>query len=104
MTVPDLYPIPHIQDFTPSGLFKFLRILFRLRNTEQTFNCIIDQMLWGLHFCYVYIDDILTTSATAEEHQEHLRLLFAGLQNFGIVINTTKYIFGVLELHFLGQF
>ena len=51
----------------------------------------------------MYIDDILITSATAEESQEHLRLLFTRLQGFDIIINLTKCIFGILELNFLGH-
>ena len=45
---------------------------FGLRNAAQTFKRFMDQVLHGLHFCYAYIDDVLVTSANAEEHEEHL--------------------------------
>ena len=58
-------------------------MLFGLRNAAQTFQCFMDQVLHGLDFCYVYID-------------EHFDL-------YGIIINPTKCVLGVNELHFLGH-
>ena len=45
---------------------------FGLRNTAQTFQHFIDQVLRGLPFSYAYLDDLLITSATPEEHQQQL--------------------------------
>ena len=88
---------------TPFSLLEFLQKPFGLCNAAQTFQRFIDQVLCRLHFCYVYMDNILITCTTAEEHQEHLRLLFTHLQDFSIVINPTKCIFGVPEKNFLGH-
>ncbi|BHF63609.1 hypothetical protein SprV_0200660300 [Sparganum proliferum] len=98
-TVPDQYPVPHIQDFTlslrayhqipieasdvpktavttPFGLFEFTRMPFGLRNATQTFQRFIDQVLRGLDFVYAYIDDLLVASSDAAEHEIHIRQLF----------------------------
>jgi hypothetical protein len=136
-TLPDRYPVRHIQDFahalhgkqlfstidlvkafhqiplaedsipktaitTPFGLFEFTVMTFGLRNAAQTFQRFIDEVLHGLDFCYAYIDDILVASSTEEEHQQHLRILFERLSQYGVVLNSSKCVFGAREVKFLG--
>nr|VZI35993.1 unnamed protein product [Spirometra erinaceieuropaei] len=137
-TIPDRYPVPHLQDFagalfgksvfskidlvrafrqipvapedvpktavtTPFGLFEFIRMPFGLRNAAQTFQRFIDRVLRGLPFVYAYIDDLLVASRNAEEHKEHLALVFDRLDQFGVVINPSKCVLGVPSLDFLGH-
>ncbi|BHF85506.1 hypothetical protein SprV_1002867300 [Sparganum proliferum] len=88
---------------TPFGLFEFLRMPFGLRNASQTVQRFVDRVLRGLPFVYAYIDDLLVASSTAEEHMEHLATVFDRLQQFDVVLNPSKCIFGVSSLEFLGH-
>ena len=89
---------------TPFGLFGFVQMPFGPRNTAQTFQRFIDEVLHDLHFCYPYIDNVLIASSTSEEHKQHLKLVFDRFRQFGVIINPTKCKLGVSELTFLGHY
>ncbi|BHF62655.1 hypothetical protein SprV_0200564000 [Sparganum proliferum] len=72
-------------------------------NAAQLFQRFIDEILRGLSFNFVYIDDILVASSSAEEHASHLRLIFERFQQHGLQLNVDKCVFGVNSIDFLGH-
>ncbi|XP_076247822.1 uncharacterized protein LOC143187496 [Calliopsis andreniformis] len=86
----------------PFGLFEAVNTMFGLRNAAQTCQRFVDEITRGLDFVYAYIDDFLIASENEEQHTKHLSILFKRLQDYGVVINPAKRIFGVREITFLG--
>lgn len=94
--------IPKTAVTTPFGLFEFPCMPFGLRNAAQTCQRFMDEVLRGLDFAYVYIDDILVASSSAEEHEQHLRQLLDRLKAYGVVINPAKCSWGESSVKFFG--
>lgn len=87
---------------TPFGLYEFPFMTFGLRNAGQTFQRFVDEMTRGLDFCYAYLDDFLIFSKDEAEHETHLHQLFTRMKEYGVLVNTSKCVFGVPEITFLG--
>lgn len=93
--------VPKTAVITPFGLFEFLGMLFGLKGAAQTFQRLMDSVLRGLPFVFVYLDDILVASCSASQHESHLRQVFQRLAAHGLIINPSKCQFGLPVLDFL---
>lgn len=76
---------------------------FGLCNAGQTFQRFIHEVLDGLDFVFVYVDDICVASDNLDEHRRHLRLIFERLRKYGMTINLSKCVFGQNKVRFLGH-
>lgn len=94
--------IPKTAITTPFGLFELPFMPFGLRNASQTFQRFVDEITRGLDFVYTYLDDFLVFSRDEVQHEQHLRQIFTRLKKYGMVINTSKCVFGVSKVDFLG--
>ena len=95
--------IPKTAICTPFGLFEYLRMPFGLKNAAQAFQRMMDQILAGLPYVFVYLDDILIASKSREDHKRHLEEVLEILQMNGLVVNREKCELGVKSLTFLGH-
>ncbi|KAL7288347.1 hypothetical protein TKK_0017681 [Trichogramma kaykai] len=95
--------VPKTALITPIGLFEFLYMPYGLRNASQTFQRFINEALGDLPFTFVYIDDVLVASASAEEHEKNLELVLARLHKFNLRLNVDKCTFAKSEVTFLSH-
>ena len=108
-TADDRYSLPHIQSFTshpiitPFGLYEFLRMPCRLKSSAQAFQRLMDGVLRGLDFVFVYLDDILVASPNPDKHLQDLRAVLQRLTSNGLSINRDKCRFGQTSVTFLGH-
>ena len=86
---------------TPFSMLEFLRLPFGLRNTGNTFQRMMDQILGDLPFCFVCVDDILIFSPKEDTHVQNPHRVFELLHLHGLHISLPKCIFAVSELEFL---
>ncbi len=86
--------IPKTAVITPFGLWEFLRMPFGLKNAGQSFQRLMDRLMVGLDFVFVYLDDILIASPDQQTHLQHLRLVLERLREGGLLLNMDKCQFG----------
>ncbi|CAB3361332.1 Hypothetical predicted protein [Cloeon dipterum] len=87
---------------TPFGLFLYPFMPFGLKNAPATFQRLMDQIFDDLSFVFCYIDDILISSSSPAEHEEHLRKVLQRLDEYGLVLNPRKCVLGAESIEFLG--
>ena len=64
----------------------------------------MDSIFGDLDYVFIYLDDILISSGTEEEHEKHLREVFRRLSKAGLAINKAQVPnFFREELEFLGH-
>ena len=95
--------VPKTAVITPFGLYEFLRMPFGLKNAGMSFQRLMDRVLSGLPFVFVYIDDILIASPDLPTHLLHLREVLCRLQEAGLVLNVSKCEFAKSSVEFLGH-
>lgn len=87
---------------TTRGLYEFIRMPFGLKNSPNTFQRLMDELVRGLPGVFVYMDDLLVFGKDQGQHLSHLRQLFSRLEKFGMKLAPEKCSFEKKELTFLG--
>ena len=88
---------------TPIGNFSFNMMPFGLCGAPASFMRLMTVVVEGLKNIYVYLNDVIVFSSSAEDHEIHLRALFKRLSEYGLKINKEKCSLGMEELDFLGH-
>ncbi|XP_072140440.1 uncharacterized protein [Dermacentor andersoni] len=88
---------------THKGLFVVNRLPFGIASAPGIFQKIMETMLKDLKGVCCYLDDILVTGKTLEDHLANLEALLERLQSRGVRVNKEKCSFFQSELHYLGH-
>ena len=63
----------------------------------------MDEILCGLPFAFVYLDEMLIASRTHEEHMQHLQQVLTIFKQHGLVLNGEKCALGASAVDYLGH-
>ena len=97
-----------IEKTAPSGLFEFCVMPFGLINVPAIFQWLMQCVLSGLNpaggpdFVAVYIDDILISSQSMEEHLCHIAQVLEQLHTAGLKLKPGKCYFLCQRVEYLG--
>ena len=69
---------------THKGLYQYTRLPFGVASAPAIFQRTIENILQGIKHVCVYLDDILVTGTTEEEHLHNLDQVLSKLENAGI--------------------
>ncbi|GFY03817.1 retrovirus-related Pol polyprotein from transposon 17.6 [Trichonephila clavipes] len=96
--------IEKIAFITRNGTFAFLRMPFGLSGAAPNFQKAIDIILKPVvgSFVMVYMDDVIITSPSFNEHLDPLNQVFTLLRDAGLTLNKEKCHFARTKLKYLG--
>ena len=89
--------------FSSFGKWEFKRCPFGLAQAPAYFQRLANEVLSGLTFAFVYLDDILVYSPDMETHLEHLRKLFMKLREADLKLKEVKCNFLKKHIQYLGH-
>ena len=89
---------------TPDGHYEFIRLPMGMKNSPSIFqramNMVLQEMIGK--YCFIYVDDIVIYSKTADDHLKHLDLVFSKLAKNGLKIKASKAQIFQTRIHYLG--
>ncbi|XP_037828856.1 uncharacterized protein K02A2.6-like [Lucilia sericata] len=89
---------------TPLGLFQYQKLPFDVSSAPEIFQRFLQQLISDIPNTFNYLDDIVVTGKTHEEHEQNLEKLLLKLENAGLTCNIACRKLKILPLmrHFLG--
>ena len=88
---------------TPTGRYRFKRLPMGISIAPEIFQRKMTELLEGLPGVVCYLDDIVITGATREEHDQNLDKVLNAIRLAGLKLNKEKCVFGQSEIEFLGH-
>ena len=88
---------------THKGLFEYQRLPFGIASAPSIFQRVMENLLKGIPRVCIYLDDILVTGSTEEEHLSNLAQVLERLGMAGIRLKREKCAFMLDSVSYLGH-
>ena len=87
------------------ALYQFTRLAFGLTNAVPVFQRVIDSIIRKekLEKTRAYLDDVIISGATQEEHDRNLERFISTVKKYGITLNKDKCLINVQRISVLGH-
>ena len=87
---------------THKGLYSYMRLPCGIASAPAIFQNLMEQVLHGLSGVICYMDDILVTGSSEEEHLRNLEAVLSQLQRRGLRLKKEKCAFMQPSVEYLG--
>ncbi|KAK6743719.1 hypothetical protein RB195_010799 [Necator americanus] len=87
---------------THRGLYRYNRLPFGVKSAPGVFQQIMDSIICGLEGVAAYLDDVIVTGRTQQEHRHNLEALFGGIHEYGFRVLLEKCNFLMPQIRYLG--
>jgi len=94
---------PYVTVNTQKGLYRYLRLPFGVSSAPAVFQKAMDTILQGLPQVICYLDDILVTGSTPQEHLHNLAVVLERLSQHGLRLKEEKCSFMQDSVDYLGH-
>ena len=88
---------------THKGLFRYNRLSFGPAPAPAIFQKLVDNLVSGITYVAAYLDDVIVTGRTKEEHLQHLKQVLAALNEYGMKLRLGKCEFFRQQVTYLGH-
>ena len=88
---------------THRGLFRYNRLPFGISSAPGIFQRVADSLVQGIPHVVAYLDDLLITGSTEQEHLANLEEVLGRLSNAGLRLKKSKCSFQVPAVVYLGH-
>ena len=88
---------------THIGLFQYTRLPFGVSSAPAIYQCVMDNMLKSIPGVCVYLDDVIISGSTEQEHLDRLNRILALMAERGFRVANEKCAFQQCEVSYLGH-
>ena len=87
---------------THKGLFEYTRLPIGISSAPAIFQWVMEGLHQNIPGVVVYIDDVLITGKTDEDHLNLLEMVLKRMEDPGMLLNKDKYCFMTKSVSYLG--